>query len=254
MPISSECAYPSLHKPDKSITHLFISNKIRLRITPAKSMKKISLVILNSAFCGPYVTICLFFFSKRKKMTSIRVNVYDLSKTNSIARNSRPCVYHTSVVVNEELEIYYGFLNYGVTGIDYAEKIDQLPSSMKGSFYKSFFLGYSRKSPKFCKEIIERFKKSEIWLSDRYNFIYHNCHKFSYTLAEALIGLGNMFNYPTFVFDCERIGDILYRGIISRFIDTENPPIYLGKVADIKSPAPFRCNIIDDIAPEILYF
>ncbi|OHT13168.1 hypothetical protein TRFO_16841 [Tritrichomonas foetus] len=185
--------------------------------------------------------------------TSIRVNVYDLSKTNSVARGTRPCIYHTSVVVGEEFEIYYGFYRYGVTGIDYAEKIDHLPSSMKGRLYKSYHLGNCRKSIQFCRQIIERFKANPAWLSDRYNFIYNNCHKFSFTLCESLLGRGNTFKYPTFVFDCEKIGHALYRGVISRFIDEDHPPACLGKVLD-ESPEPFRWNFIEEVAPEILSF
>lgn len=185
-------------------------------------------------------------------MTSIRVNVYDLSKTNSLARDSLPCIYHTSVVVAEKIELYYGFLQYGVTGIDYANRLNQLPSSMKGKFYKTFPLGKTKKSYKYCKQIIERFKQDPAWLSDRYNVIYNNCHRFSFSLCEALLGRGNTFNYPMFVFDCEKIGHALYRGVISKFIDEDHPPTFLGKVRE--SVEPFRPSINNDIAPEILSF
>lgn len=185
--------------------------------------------------------------------TSIRVNVYDLSKINSLSRESLPGIYHTSVVINEEIEIYYGFLKYGSTGIDYARTINSLPSSMKGRFFKTFPMGTTKKSFKFCKQIIEKFKADPAWLSDRYNFIYNNCHRFSFTICEALLGKGNLFNFPMFVFDCEKLGHVLYRGVISRFIDQENPPCCLGKVLN-STPAPFQSRICEDVAPEILSF
>ena len=55
-----------------------------------------------------------------------------------------------------------------------------------------------------------------------------------------------------FVFDCEKIGHALYRGVISRFIDEDHPPTFLGKVKD--SQEPFRFNQNNDVAPEILSF
>ena len=36
----------------------------------------------------------------------IRVNVYDLTRANKLFRKSKVGIYHTSVVVNDEFEVY----------------------------------------------------------------------------------------------------------------------------------------------------
>ena len=159
----------------------------------------------------------------------VRVNVFDLTSMNKITRNTNLAVYHTSVVLGEKLELYFGFKANGVTGIDTADEIDQLPKSMKGKFYKTYHVGTTKRSFDYCKVVIARFKKDPQWLSDRYNIVYNNCHNFAWALCEALLGSGNLHRFPKYVFDCDKLSAPLYEGFIRHFINEKNPPYFLGK-------------------------
>jgi hypothetical protein len=129
-------------------------------------------------------------------MTSVRVNVYDLTALNKILRCFHIGVYHTSVVIGEQLEYYYGFAASGHTGIDSPDHIDVLPSIMAGSFYTTIPLGMSKYTLEDCQEIAVAFKRSERWLSDYYNVLFHNCNHFSYELCQALIDQKNLTGFP----------------------------------------------------------
>ena len=170
-------------------------------------------------------------------MTHIRVNVYDLTKANGFLRalSSKQTnfgVYHSSVVVGEDFEIYYGFYRRGVTGVDYANFIDTLPLSMSGTLYSSYDLGYSHFTLEEIRSIARKMSLREEWLSDRYNILQHNCHTFSLAFCKEILLKAQLINFPAYVFKCEDIGNKLYDHIGSLFIDEENPPFFLSKQPD----------------------
>lgn len=184
-------------------------------------------------------TYTLFLYVKIIKMSgvSIRVNVFDMTSVNKAMRKSCLCVYHTSVVIDEKIELYYGFKDVGLTGIDNASKLDELPNSMSGTFYKTYHVGRSKRSLQYCRTMIKRFRADPSWDSSRYNIVSNNCHSFAWALCEALLGSGNMHRFPRFVFDCNKVTSALYNGIVKHFIDEEHPPYFLGKQENMPQPS-----------------
>lgn len=152
-----------------------------------------------------------------------------MARVNSITRGTQLAVYHTSVRVGSLFEIYYGFSDYGKTGVDYAPKINRLPSCMKGKLYDTILMGSTKKTEEEIKSIQRRFEKNPAWLSDRYNVFYHNCHQFSYWFCYSLLGDNAMKNFPSYVFQCEHLGAKLYQGFFKIFINNSDPPTFLGK-------------------------
>ena len=163
-------------------------------------------------------------------MTNIYINIYDLSKTNKLLRNTKFTIYHTSVRIGNSFEIYYGFSEYGKTGIDYSFKLDTLPSCMSGTLYSTILMGSTSKSCHEIKAIAKRFEQNPAWLSDRYNVIYHNCHQFSYWFCSAILGSKNLQNYPSFVLEMEKLGSPIYDNLIQPVISKmKTPPFFFGK-------------------------
>ena len=165
----------------------------------------------------------------RMSGVKVRVNVFDLSRTNSVTRNTKLAVYHTSVVIDEQIEVYFGFKAPGQCGIDTAETLDVLPPPMKGRFYETCNVGAAKRSFNYCQLVIERFKKDPRWSSDRYNIVYNNCHNFAWALCEALLGSGNLHQFPRYVFDCDQLTAKLYENFVCHFVNEKKPPYFLGK-------------------------
>lgn len=169
----------------------------------------------------------------------IRVNVWDLTRANSIMRKTNTAVYHTSVVIDNKIEVYFGFKRNGVTGIDFADKVDILPNSMKGTLYQTIYMGESKHNFKKCKKVVEKFLDSDDWLSDTYNMLYHNCHIFAQVLCDELMGKGNTYNFPNYVYQSQKIGQKLYSSFFSMFVNQKNPPFFLGNPNSVKNRATF---------------
>jgi len=161
-------------------------------------------------------------------MVKVRVNVYDLSHVNRVFRFSKLGVYHTSVVIGEEFEIYYGYLSYSICGIDYAEEIDKLPSSMSGNLYSTYNMGNSELSLDEIRKKCKQFSKRAEWLSNRYNVLCHNCNTFSYSLCSEILIKRNMEHFPEFVFRSQRVIKPVFE-ILSPIIDENKTPFYLNK-------------------------
>jgi hypothetical protein len=185
---------------------------------------------------------------------TIRLNCYDLLRSNRVLRRTKMSIYHTSVVFDEKFEIYYGFRLQGVTGIDYASNIDELPKSMSGSLYKSFPLGRTKRSLEYCQDIIKEFTNDARWLSERYNAIYNNCHTFAYLLCEGCLGEGNMHRFPMFIFECDRVSNAIYQAVLRHFIDENNPPYFLGKQLKRQRDLFATHEIEDDLCDAIAQF
>lgn len=168
--------------------------------------------------------------------TEIRVNVYDLTKLNSLFRSSMTGIYHTSVVVGNEFEIYYGFLRYGSTGVDYAEEINILPQGMSGTLYNSYVLGFSIYSVAKCQKKARQMSLREEWLSDRYNILEHNCHSFSFAFCSELLRPFQMSEFPMYVFQAEKIGSKMYTKFFNVFINEDKPPFFLNKKKPDRAP------------------
>ena len=159
----------------------------------------------------------------------IRVNVFDLTRANKIFRKSQVGVYHTSVVVGDDFEVYYGYYRKGCTGVDYATHIDELPSSMSGELYSTYILGKSRYTLEECQKIARKLSLREEWLSNRYNVLNHNCHAFALEFCKAVVDPHQLRNFPAFVFKGENVGSALYNNFLSLFVDENDPPYFLSK-------------------------
>ncbi|OHT04616.1 hypothetical protein TRFO_27821 [Tritrichomonas foetus] len=151
---------------------------------------------------------------KNKKdddVVKIRLNIFDLTPLNQMLRFCHVGVYHSSIVIGDSSEYYFGFAAINYTGIDSPERIDHLPSSMTGKYYTTVELGSSPYSLQECRMIVTRFRTSRRWLSDHYNFLFHNCNTFTYELASALLGNEIVPNYPKWLSRGEKIGQFLYQ-------------------------------------------
>jgi hypothetical protein len=184
----------------------------------------------------------------------VRVNCYDLLKANNLTRRTKICVYHTTVVIDERFEVYYGFRQFGLTGIDYAVTIDEIAPSMTGTFYTTFPLGRTKRSLAYCKSVIKDFCADARWLSERYNAIYNNCHTFAYLLCEACLGEGNLHEFPMFVFQSDEVSEKVYKGILRHFIDVDNPPYFLGRPVKRGAHLLMHSVVQAEQCPEIVCF
>jgi hypothetical protein len=158
-------------------------------------------------------------------MTSIRINVYDLTWLNTILRFAHIGVYHTSVVIGEKDEVYFGFAAAGRTGIDTSERINHLPRVMPGSFYKTIPMGTSQFDSQQCRRIFRRFLKSKRWLSDYYHMLFHNCNDFTYELCMALLGEDGLGNFPHWAQRGVSIAGVLYSLSVGYIIGLKTFPI-----------------------------
>ena len=163
----------------------------------------------------------------------IYINIYDLSNINKIVRKTNLGIYHTSVVIDNEFEIYYGYYSHGCTGIDYAQEINKLPSSMEGIFFKKIYLGKSNLTIEEIKKKAKQFSYRANWLSNRYHVLCHNCHTFSYKFCQEILESKKLLNFPMFVFESQKIGFSLYKYFVSPFIDEKDPPYFLNKFHEI---------------------
>jgi hypothetical protein len=143
-------------------------------------------------------------------MTSIRVNVYDLTALNRLLRCARIGVYHTSVVIAEQQEYYYGFAAKGYTGIDCPSKLDHLPNIMTGSFLMTIPMGESPYDIRKCGEIMRALLKSKRWMSEYYHILFHNCNNFTFELCETLLGKDNVGDFPHWVQRGVNIASVIY--------------------------------------------
>ncbi|EAY12661.1 hypothetical protein TVAG_074890 [Trichomonas vaginalis G3] len=151
-------------------------------------------------------------------MTKIKVNVFNLTPLNKVFACFKVGVYHTSIVIGEEYEYYYGFCQRGITGIDGPEVINQLPSVMQGSFNSSHEIGETSLSVEECREICHQLKASDKWLSDYYHVLYHNCNSFTLEFCKILVGENNVQNYPYWVTRSESIGRFVFNISLSHFL------------------------------------
>ncbi|EAX89427.1 hypothetical protein TVAG_211780 [Trichomonas vaginalis G3] len=163
-------------------------------------------------------------------MAKIKINVFNLTPLNKVFACCKIGVFHTSLVIDNKIEYYYGFSMYGCTGIDSPEKVNHLPSVMNGSFNSSYEIGETSLTRMECREICRQLKQSPEWLSDFYNILYHNCNHFTLELCKLLVGENNMQNYPYWVVRGERIGRFLYSISLSHFL------CYLKRLPGFGSP------------------
>lgn len=165
----------------------------------------------------------------------IKLNIFDLVGINKIFRCCHLGIYHSSVVIDEKLEYYFGFAAYHYTGIDSPEKIDHLPSSMDGEFYMSIDMGTSPYSYTQCKDIVSNLKGLDRWLSDSYNFLFHNCNTFTYELCDQLLNHQYMDKYPKWLFRGENVGKFIFITSVAYIFDIRHVKIpSLGKIPEEK--------------------
>ena len=167
----------------------------------------------------------------------IKLNIFDLIGMNKLFRCCHIGIYHSSVVIDEKAEYYFGFAAYHYTGIDSPERINNLPSSMDGKFYMSIDMGTSPYSFNQCKEIVANLKGIDRWLSDSYNFLFHNCNTFTYELCDQLLNHQNMDKYPKWLFRGERFGQFIYVTSVAYILDIRKVKIpSLGQVPQPPKP------------------
>lgn len=143
-------------------------------------------------------------------MVKIKVNVYDLTASNRAFRWLKLGVYHSSVVLDDKEEYFYGYFGEKTTGVHLSECLNMIPDYMEGEFYTSYDICDISLSFDECKNIIQSFMNSTEWMSEYYNFMYHNCNDFSHTLCETLVGIENMKNYPYWVLRTQKIAHFVY--------------------------------------------
>lgn len=167
--------------------------------------------------------------------TKIKLNIFDLIKVNKAFRCCHLGIYHSSVVIDEKSEYYFGFAAYHFTGIDSPERINHLPSVMDGEFYMSVDMGISPYSYNQCQDIVKTFKGEDRWLSDSYNFLFHNCNTFTYELCDRLLNHQFMDRYPKWLTRGENIGKFIYITSVAYVLDLKKIRIpSLGQVPQIK--------------------
>lgn len=166
-----------------------------------------------------------------EEKVKVKLNIFDLLPSNKVLRFCHTGIYHTSVNINEKSEYYFGFSQFGYTGIDSPQKLNKLPSSMTGSFYSSVEMGYSPYTSEQCDIIIQSFKDDVRWLSDHYNFLFHNCNTFTFELCCELLGSKNMQNYPKWLPRGELVGRFLYRTSVAYVLEATSAIIpFLGHI------------------------
>lgn len=167
----------------------------------------------------------------------IKLNIFDLVGINKLFRCCHLGIYHSSVVIDEKLEFYFGFAAYHYTGIDSPERLNHLPSSMDGSYYMSIDMGTSPYSYHQCKNIVSNLKALDRWLSDSYNFLFHNCNTFTYELCDQLLNHQNMEKYPKWLFRGENFGKFIYITSVAYILNIRTVQIpSLGQIPQEAEP------------------
>jgi hypothetical protein len=194
----------------------------------------------------------VYIADKTVEMVKIRVNAYDLTPLNRILRCIHFGIYHTSVVIDERSEYYYGFYQFGQTGIDAANVINELPKVMNGIFYESFEMGDSHSSYEECDAIVQQFRNADRWLSERYNIIWHNCNNFTFELCEALLGAGNARNFPQWVHRFEYAAKYIVSISLSHIIYFNNYTLaVIGRPPEKREELPIPAPPTDEPAQDI---
>ena len=142
---------------------------------------------------------------------NISINVFDLTKLNNCLRYVGLGIYHTSVVINDSVEYYFGYSPALTRGISRTREIGVLPKVMNGYFYKTIEMGKSKYDIEKVNSIVSSFEDSDCWCSNRYNFLFHNCNTFTFELCKELLDDDDMKNYPFFVKNAEYVGVFLYK-------------------------------------------
>jgi hypothetical protein len=138
-------------------------------------------------------------------MTSVRVNIYDLSSINTLFRCLGLGVYHTGVVVADTREYYFGCADFPESGIGSSRHPGKPPHPMEGTFYQTVDLGTTPLSPEECHALMRSMRTTPQWLGDSYNIVYHNCHAFSLDFCVTLLGKDNIRNFPFWVRRFEKL-------------------------------------------------
>lgn len=156
-------------------------------------------------------------------MASVRINIFDLTSLNSIFRCCKVGVYHTSIVIDNRNEYYYGFAAAGYTGIDSPDEIDRIPASMTGTLYKQVELGTSQLEYSECQTKIQQLIESPLWLSESYNMLYHNCNDFTLEVSQILFGEEHVQkHYPFWVQRGITIGKWIFSTSLSYVVHANN--------------------------------
>jgi hypothetical protein len=171
----------------------------------------------------------------------IYVYVYDLTKLNRILQSISMEVLHTSVVIDGEIEYYFGFKRHGTSGIDTNILVGVLPAPMSGTLKKRIRIGHAKFSSKKITNIVQQMRLDHKWLSNSYNICHNNCHSFSYALINKIMHKRQISLFPSEVFNCPEFAGRIYDGLICHFIDRENPPTYLNA-------PPVCCNAEGELA------
>lgn len=138
----------------------------------------------------------------------IFLNVFDMNSLNTAIRAIGLGFYHTSIMIGNNVEVYYSFFGYGEKGVEEAELLFHPPKGTMFTLYKTISLGNTSLSIDECNDLLTEFKQKEEWQSDYYNCIYHNCNDFTFELAKAF--LGEDVKYPMWVMRLPKIAKFIF--------------------------------------------
>ena len=101
-------------------------------------------------------------------MTKIKINLFNLTGLNKYLSYFKLGAFHTSLVIDDFIEFYFGFMEWGEPGVCWTNKIGVLPEEMQHTAYfeKSYELGETELTREECINIAMIFRRSEEWKSD----------------------------------------------------------------------------------------
>lgn len=131
----------------------------------------------------------------------ISINVFDIyPDINSKFRFLHLGLYHTSIVINGQRELYFwGDYNSNQSGIRTIQPTSPPWAPNHFKFYRTYYLGKTKFTADIAKKIIEGFIVSSSWKANTYSLIYHNCNHFTSQICEALLTSKQMEDYPFYV-------------------------------------------------------
>ena len=119
--------------------------------------------------------------------------------------------FHTSIVLNDSIEIFYGFTNDHLTGI--ITKNQNLIEN--DSLYKIYSFGKIEKNFNDCMKILKKFQNSQKWLGENYLTLFNNCNSFTYKFLKKICNKKEFENFPFWIFRGEKILKFIFKFSLS---------------------------------------
>ena len=151
--------------------------------------------------------------------TKLCLKVYDLSPLNKSFRWIGIGAFHTSLIIDNKIEVYYGYSDEYQCGIYQADSVGGIPDFLgEMSLYGSYELGPITKSLPDCRKVLNHFMASLKWNCLSYSTFFHNCNSFTYEFCKAICNSQEFLRYPTWILRGEQLFRFIFKISLSQYL------------------------------------